>query len=820
MPDQTDTGAEGAPAAPEAPARWTAAARDAAAALLARLSFDPSPEQIDNCLDIATWRKAARDLLAAVDAHPAGEAGEDLGWLGAMQESALLAILAGNPEGAAILLSRTCIDNAGMATIGSLLRQVRDGSLCLPTDQAESDLARLQAELGPDDLAEASADPAFLIQLALQFGAEGDSQGAPADLDLMQQSFRGLTNVARLAAMAALLAETGQDDAADVYRMLRLAAEGVNATFQRTPTDWKHAEIDAVLQGVARAEATCLATPSPLAYISAHGKVSFLQLLAADATLPSAHRRRYGALGLQATQALYGLLRASDQSLGTILVNEARQVWMLAQLEPDDHGAERQALAITRLHELVAMAVLESDPFPRMTAMAGVTIALATALYELGRFKAASDQAIVACRLAETAAVTLAEAAATPGVDARAIRFGQSGAAVMAAQAQRADLLARAKLAENQADFAGAAQLYATAAVAEQQILAGGRDLMEAMLGEAGTGQAALFDQAFGAEPRAAHFTGLAVLNQADAALMEGRFADASKGYAEAEAQLASAAALWQQAGGKLSADRRGDALHEAEISTLRARYCDCKISLAEAEARVAANDNLGAAQHFLAARTVLRELVQRSKDVDEPRNQAILLGTECYAQARFLFEIDLDQRSDGNLGIAREAMGEAARHFAGVGEARWAGFIRAQAAACEAELLQARAEASAAEATRALLLSRAADRRQDAADIYAVASPSMAASAGDSTSAPQTLVLPKPQAVISTAVLQVSQQVAQADPRAALLARKQGLEQTIVELRDMRDRARVQAPEFIAMFTDYSAQLAEVTRQLEPEVA
>jgi hypothetical protein len=207
---------------------------------------------------------------------------------------------------------------------------------------------------------------------------------------------------------------------------------------------------------------------------------------------------------------------------------------------------------------------------------------------------------------------------------------------------------------------------------------------------------------------------------------------------------------MWDAARARLLAGpQQNDAALQAELGRLRARYCDCKIALAEADRRVAAGQHLGAAEKFIAAGTVLKELVLRSQDVDDPRNQQILLATRHYAEARGLFEIDLDAGTDGNLARARDLVGEAARQFAAAGETRWATFIRAQAAQSEAEVLRSRAALSAQSQLRAALQARATERTQDAQGLFELAGGGMARGDDDRFGA---LVPPRPAPAIAAA--------------------------------------------------------------------
>jgi hypothetical protein len=404
--------------------------------------------------------------------------------------------------------------------------------------------------------------------------------------------------------------------------------------------------------------------------------------------------------------------------------------------------------------------------------------------------------------------------------ESKAVRVARSAVAGMVEQAVRTDTIARARLAESRGNFEDASRLYAEAAQVESELKDRMRGLLLAFFGDASKG-GALVDQGFEAEARAAHFAGMAAINLADAALMDGDQQGARSGYQDAHAKLERSAVLWDEARARRPpGPRANEAARQAQVSTLRGRYCDCKIELAQAERLIALRDHLGAAQKFIEARTVLQELVERSLDVDEGRNQQILLGSKFYADARSLFEIDLDSGSDENLRKARQRMGEAATNFASVGEARWAAFIRAQSAECEAQVLQAKAEGSPADPAREVLLSRASDRRQDAADIYAQAGTARQEAAGGNADArPGQLVLPKPQAPIGDAGIA---RAASANPRrdddsrTAKIARRRALEETIAQTQDLSERGQWDPARLMMFLLPYREEVNLIKLELE----
>jgi hypothetical protein len=779
---------------------WNEAAVIAASTLLQdQLGIEATPEYVDAVLEAALWRKSCHALLTALSAIPLPESiDEARALLADVPEAAFLGILALNSERAGIYLGRACVSYSQEARLLQLAKAIED-ILAANAAALNANLLGLGTALSQKDIYAAAADPAFLLYVVMQIGSTAQQDEARDDTaDELLRAMRLTVNEASRAAAASLLAEQGNPEGAVVFRLLHQVARAARSALAGQPSSWDIPAIDAVLQGMDRAEAGLLAEPSRLSDYAAYQKVAMLSMLAMDPGLRADDRRRYYDSARQSLDGLYARLQASGQALNVTLNQEAGFVWAAAELETGQLRAERRVAAITRLHELLAMAALEGDT-TRLSSMVTVSTTLSTAYYETGHFTAAIDQAIMARHLARVASDRFTELVdASEEVESEWVRVGRS----MVALAERTYMIARARLAESRGDFDDASRLYGEAAQVESRLKDSVREVLSVLFGDAGKG--APVNQRFESEARAAHFAGMAAINRADAALMEGDQPGARTGYQDARGKLEHAAALWEAERAR-PGPQANEAARQAQVSTLRARYCDCKMDFAQAERLIALRDHLGAAQKFIAAGTVLRELVERSLDVDEDRNQQILVGSGFYAHARSLFELDLDSRSDENLHEARQRMAEAANKFVSVGEARWAAFIRAQSAECEAQVLQRKAEGSAADPAREVLLSRASDRRQDAADFYAQADTLLEGAPRQNTPAgPRLLVLPKPQAPIGHAETGLAVPVGplRDNRRTAKIARMRALEETINELKR------------VALLVDYREQLISEWRE------
>lgn len=839
MDEERREATDGAPP-PEAQgeAGWHPDSAGAAAALLGRLGIPPEAPQVGALLEVALWRKSCHALVATLDRPPAVAPADASApslaeqaslLLAQVPEAVFLAILAQNldpgpgVDAATVMLGRACLVDAEEQRLIRLAAAIRRHELPLDADRLNASLADLHAALSPADVGDAGADPLFVLQLVLMLGGDGKEVALPQDPAALLRVTRQSINAARLAAAAALLGAQGHTQGAETFRMLQTLAEAVRAGLAGKPVQWDLPAVDATLRGVAAAEAGLLAAPSRLSHMVASQKSALLGLLAVDPAIPLEKRRDYCAMARHSLEQLHARLKSTGQPLSSALIQESRLVWQAAEQETGERRAAGRAEAITRMHELLAIAAEDTDTMARLNGIAAVSIALATAHYETGAFRAATDQAIIARRVARAADQLLADAVGEESRPAdEMLRVARASLAGLVAQADRTDLIARARLAEGRGDFEEASTIYTSAIALEGDLKQRMREILAALFGTAGQASA-LAGQGFEAEARAAHFAGLAAINRADAALMAGEHQAARTGYEQARASLGRAAELWTEARATLPPGQQAnDAARQAQVSALRARYCDCKLELAQAERLIALRDHLGAAGKFIAARTVLQELVERSLDVDEHRNQQILLGSKFYADARSLFEIDLESGADDNLRAARKRMTEAAGIFESVGEARWAAFIRAQAAACEAQVLQAKAEASPTDPTRAVLVARADDRRQDAADLLAQAGGPAAGAArggGGHQAWPGIVVLPKPQAPIAGAGDGPGMPAPtrpEDDARAALLASKRALEETIRQLRDLQERGAIDPGRWASLNLEYQQKFFSVTQQLD----
>jgi hypothetical protein len=799
---------------PQQPSEWDQAAWDAAAALLHdRLDIDPAPEYVVALLEIALWRKNCHALLTAIQARtppdaPPSPPEEQLQLLMTeVPEAAFLAKLATAQDRTGVYLSYACVYEADEARLLHLAQVLEHSSLVVNADALNAHLRPLQAALSAADLQAATGDPEFLLRLVLLSGG-----GDPSDelLQAMRQSL----DEARLGVAVSLLTEHGNAQGADVFALFCLQARMAHAALAAQSTQARDVPaINAVLLGVDRAEAGLLAEPSRLSAYVAHQKAGILSTLAVDPAIGAEDRRRFLDRALASLASLTERLRRSGQSPTNSLMTEARLVWMAAEMETGNARAERRAAAITRQHELLAMAALEPADMPRLTSIAAISILLATAYYETGQFVVATNQATVARHVAAGAANLFDELSNVNGEEeSEAIKVMRSSFASIVAQADRADMIARARLAESRGAFKDASHIYTDAARVESELKGRMHEFLSVFFGAAGQ-QSKLSDPGFVANARAAHFAGMAAINLADAALMGGDQQGARTGYKEGRAKLECAAKLWDEARAHMPSGPQADeGARQAQVSTLRARYCDCKMDLAQAENLVALRDHKGAAEKFIAARTVLQELVERSLDVDENRNQQILVASKSYADARGLFEVDLDARTDANLKKARQRMNEAAEGFVAAGETRWAAFSRAQSAECEALVLRAKAEDEPADVLRDALLARASDRQRDAGEIYAQAGrPRPDGSTPGEGATPAVLVLPKPQAPIGEGDLRPGRFGSSArdqDPRKAKTARARALQMTIDDQTDLLERGIIDVGRWSAIVTDYRQEL------------
>jgi hypothetical protein len=810
---------------------WKQEAVDAASALLQDLLFtNASSDYVTAVLDIALMRKSCHALLGALDLRspsndPALELTEE-GHATVMQmpEAVFLAILARNPSQIGTRLGHACVSHAAEAQLAHAAKTIGEDESLSDADTLEAYLVELHAGLSAHDIITAAADPAFLLQVMLLVGGN-DASGAKID-DILY-AVRQLINASRVAAAAALLAARGNTEGANIFNLLHTQAETAQrALAGEVALVSDVSAIDPILQAVERAEAGLLAEPSRLSDYVARQKTAILTALATSPMLRGEDRRRYYEAARQSFVHLYLRLRATGQALNEALSQEARLNWMSAELETGERRAECRTAAITRLHELLAMAALEESTFPRLIGIATISIALGKAYYETGQPRTAIDQAIVARRIAREASEIFIEAMrGSVEANSELARLTTSALTAIVAEADRTDIIARARLAESSGDFAQASQLYAEASEVETELKARVWGLLSTLFGDAAKNGALLhLELDFEAEARGTHFAGMAAINQADAALMEGNQKSARTGYEESRAQLERAAELWDAVRARRPPGSQADeAARQAQVSALRARYCDCKMEFAQAENLVLLRDHIGAAQKYIAARTVLQELIDRSLDVDESRNQQILVASKIYADARGLFEVDLDARTDRNLKRARQHMAEAAAGFAKAGESRWAIFVRGQSAECEAQVLRIKAEDEKEDPLREALLTRASDRRTDAADIYALAGHPKdsdlsrnGSGAGKSAAAPPALlVLPKPQAPVGEGVHIASAAAARdTDKEIAKAARIRALQMTIDEMKEMRDRAILEPGRYSALVTDFREKLFQLTAE------
>lgn len=344
-------------------------------------------------------------------------------------------------------------------------------------------------------------------------------------------------------------------------------------------------------------------------------------------------------------------------------------------------------------------------------------------------------------------------------------------------------------------------------------------------------------------EALAIYFHAMALINHGDDFLIHGDFSSAEKDFASAKSLFLEAAEFWDRELERLQNSnspigQQKNTFQLIATSDSRAQFCDSRLEFVKAERQSSLGKHNQASSSFLRAKSILEALLIGDSFENDLRSQKLIKASSDLALGRSLFEFDLWKKETENVNEANGCFAKAIILLKEVGESRLADFAEALRLEYEALIRLEVGKRLGNEVEMQLALSKASDAarvyricgaNERALQIetnaktmfeikwifgpYHIPSPSNRFLADN---APTEQVKRSASNILEQQEGQSFKEIKMSAKLRPIQARAIALQSTLDDLKDRRDKGRINAGEYADLRTDLDRERIELLLELQ----